>query len=217
MSISENEEIGKVLLDLLLHRLRGGRPLLLRDADLKDPVLQLRGRLLRHDLRGEVEGPVVSPEGPLAEEVRLVVLLPHSADLRPDLQALGGRLDLDLVLRDPRQLRRHDELRALVTNVDRRNADSVLTGESGPGPRGQDPPELPADVVDPAVHVREHAERVRWDSPEGEVLARLGCDLHCLCLAHHRGRLHYLTLSCILAEGVHKPFTVAARRYTARF
>src|SRR5438445_6745581 len=158
MSNRKNEEIGKVLLDLHLHRLRGGRRLLLREADLENPVLQLPGRLLRDDLRGEVEGPVVAPEGPLAEEVLLVLLLPLTADLRPNLQALRGRLDLDLVLRDPRQFRGHDELRAFVTNIDRRNAGSVLTGERGPGPRGQGPPALPAALVDPAVHVREHAD-----------------------------------------------------------
>src|SRR5207245_2808906 len=165
--------VGKALLDLHLDRLRGGRRLLLGEADLEDPVLQLRVRLLRDDLRGEVEDPPVPPEGPLAEVVLLVLLVPLATDLRADLQALRGRLDLDLVLRDPRQLRGHDELRALVTDVDRGNADSVLEGQGGPGPRGQGPPELPADVIEPAVHVRERAERVRRASPEGEALARL--------------------------------------------
>src|SRR5256712_7743952 len=176
MSNRKNEEIGKVLLDLHLHRLRGGRRLLLREADLEDPVLQLRGRLLRDDLRGEVKGPVVAPEGPLAEEVRLVLLLPLTADLGPDLQALRGRLDLDLVFRDPRQFRGHDELRAPVTNIDRRSADSVLTGERGPGPRGQDPPKLPAGGVDPAVHGRQHPEPVPPASPYGGTLSPPRCD-----------------------------------------
>src|SRR5437899_2234028 len=101
----------------------------------------------------------------LAEEVLLVLLLPLAADLRTDLHALRGRLDLHVVLRDPGQLRRDDELHALVADINRGHADAGHGGEAGSGLGAPQALEVPPDVIEPAVRLRERAERVGHASP----------------------------------------------------
>src|SRR3989442_13201619 len=122
----------------------------------------------------------------LAEEVLLVRLLPLAADLGIDLHALRGRLDLHVVLRHPGQLRRDDELRALVADINRGHADAGHGGEAGSRLRGPQAPEVTADVVEPPGHLPQKAERVRHASPQRGALARLQGDLGSFRLAHHR-------------------------------
>src|SRR3989442_6687377 len=101
----------------------------------------------------------------LAEEVLLVRLLPLAADLGIDLHALRGRPNLHVVLRHPGQLRRDDELRALVADINRGHADAGHGGEAGYRLGGPQDPEVTADVVAPPVHLREYTGTAGHGSP----------------------------------------------------
>src|SRR6266705_21707 len=173
-------------LDPHLDGLRHLGRLLLRDADLQDAVLQRRRREFRLDFLREREGPAKRLVAALLKVVLLVLLLPGAVRLRADLDSARRDGQVDVFFRDARQLRAHDELGALIDQVDER----LPHPEPGFAPAGQRPPEAlldaPADIVEPSIHLVEPRERRVRHGPRQARLLRLR---RRLVLAHHPSHL----------------------------
>src|SRR5205809_3962322 len=92
----------------------------LRDPDFQDAVLQRRRREVRFDFLREREGPAKRLVAALLEVVLFVLLLPGAVRLRADLDSVRRDGQVDVLFRDARHLRAHDELGALIDQVDER-------------------------------------------------------------------------------------------------
>src|SRR2546425_13123810 len=101
----KRREHGRSLLhaDLPSLRLRGG--LLLRNAEREDPVLQVRLRIVRKHLGGKREPAVPLAIGALVDVVPAVLPLLLLPSLRADLDTVLRDVNVEVVLRDARELR----------------------------------------------------------------------------------------------------------------